>query len=348
MTSLPNVTELARWTLAAQHPATRAWGDDEDRLLALAEDHEIDLQLAADLDLATRRATLAPGHDADELLNRWVSVLPDLSALLSIRFEGGDATKPFVDASALSRPAGESDLDVLRTAAVDAFGSFEVRYLRIWSAARPDAFAGTHRDKRFLAAPVRELREAGTTSIPSELSLAPTRNLVHWDEAAAAYVAVDADHPERSAQAALQDAEDLQESIDAGTLFDVLVGGAWAGWVAATTDTSSSVGLSCYEVQEIILVPRSGLRSAPDHPHRPRAPRARPRVDRYDPCRQSRRLRRRRGHARPAHLSCCRRPRRCGSRRAMVAPPRQRDLTAAADVLTAQRSRGRASGVVLR
>ncbi|THJ64925.1 GNAT family N-acetyltransferase [Arthrobacter echini] len=255
MTSLPSVTDLARWSLAAQHAATRSWSDDEDRLSRFAEDHEIDLQLATDLDLAVKRATLAPGHDADELLNRWVSILPDLSALLSIRFEGGEATKPFVDASALSRPVAESDLDALRAAAVDAFGSFGARYLRIWSAAGPDAFTGTHRDKRFLAAPLRELREAGPTSVPSELSLAPTRDLTHWDDAAAAYAAVDADHPEHTAQAALQDKDDLKESIDAGTLFDVLVDDAWAGWVAGTTDTSSSLGLSCYEVQELILAP---------------------------------------------------------------------------------------------
>ena len=70
-------------------------------------------------------------------------------------------------------------------------------------------------------------------------------DLTHWGDAAAANAAVDADHPEHSAQASIQDAEDLQQSVDEGTLFDVLVDHTWAGWVGATTDTSSSLGLPC-------------------------------------------------------------------------------------------------------
>ncbi|HET7303215.1 MAG TPA: hypothetical protein VFJ12_01550 [Segeticoccus sp.] len=256
--SLPSATDLARWTLTAQHPLTRQWCDDRSRLARLADEHEFDLQLATDLDLATQRATLAPGHEPEELFNRWVAVTPDLSALLSIRFQGGDATKPFIDASVLSRPFVEDDLSTLSAAAVDVFGSFAPRYLRLWSAVPADAFAGTRRDKRFLAASVRDLTDTpARAASPAELSLAPTTDLAHWEDAAAAYAAVDTAHPEHPEQAQLQDAEDLQESIDAGTLFDVLIDHSWAGWVGATTDTSSSLGLPCYTIQEIILTQSS-------------------------------------------------------------------------------------------
>jgi hypothetical protein len=101
---LPSAADLAGWALAAQHPLTREWADDGNRLARLAQDHEFDLRLATDLELAAKRAVLAPGHHPVELLNQWVAVSADLSAMLSIGFEGGDATKPFVDASALSRP----------------------------------------------------------------------------------------------------------------------------------------------------------------------------------------------------------------------------------------------------
>lgn len=254
--TLPSATDMARWTLAAQHPLTRQWcRDDERRLARFAEEHAFDLQLATDLDLATRRAALAPGHEPQELLNRWVIVSPELSALLSIRYEGGDATKPFVDASVLSRPLAGGDLLALGGAAAHTFGSFGPRYLRVWSAAPTDAFPGTHRDRRFLAAPLHDLAAASGVEVPAELSLTATTDLSHWDDAAAAYAAVDADHPGHPDQARLQRAEDLQESIDAGTLFDVIVAGTWAGWVGAITETNSSLGLSCYEVQEIILIP---------------------------------------------------------------------------------------------
>ena len=61
----------------------------------LAEIHEFDLQLATDLELAGQRADfLNVGQDAEAFLNRWVSVPPDLHAMLSIRFQGLDVTKP--------------------------------------------------------------------------------------------------------------------------------------------------------------------------------------------------------------------------------------------------------------
>ncbi len=247
---------MARWTLAVQHPLTHQWcPDEEGRLARLAEDHEFDLQLATDLDLAAKRATLTPGRNPEELLNRWVVVSPTLSALLSMRFEGGDATKPFVDASVLSRPLMEDDLPELSVAAMQVYGSFGPRYLRLWSSAPTDAFEGTDRDKRFVAAPVRDLVRVSVET-PAELSLSATADLARWDDAAAAYAEVDADHPAHADQAQLEGADDLQSSIEAGTLFDVVVDDEWAGWVGATTDTSSSLGLSCYEVQEIILVPR--------------------------------------------------------------------------------------------
>lgn len=253
---LPSAADLAGWTLAAQHPLTREWDDDEARIARLADDHEFDLRLATDLDLATQRALLAPGHAPAELLNRWLAVAPDLRAMLSIRFEGGDASMPFVDASALSRPLAEGDLPALGAAALQVFGSFSPRYLRLWSAAPTDAYAGTARDKRFLAAPLDELaNHAGTSASAAELSLAPTPDLSQWDAAVAAYAAVDADHPGHREQAGIQGKDDLAESVDAGTLFDVLVDGEWAGWVGATTDTSSSLGLAAYEVLEIILAP---------------------------------------------------------------------------------------------
>ncbi len=245
---------MAHWTLAAQHPLTRRWcPDDESRLARLAEGHELDLLLATDNDVATRRARLAPSHEPQELLNRWLDISVELSVMLSIRFEGLDPTKPFVDASALSRPLLGSDLAALGIAAVEVFGSFDPRYLRIWSCAPTDAFVGTRRDRRFLAAPVRNLVANGREDIPAVLSLTAATDLAHWDAATAAYAAVDAEHPGHSEQAQL--AGDLQESVDAGTLFDVLVDGSWAGWIGVTTETRSSLGLPCYEVVEIVLSP---------------------------------------------------------------------------------------------
>jgi GNAT superfamily N-acetyltransferase len=120
------------------------------------------LQLATDLELAAGRAEFFDvGPPAPAYLNRWVTVSPRLDAMLSIRFEGLDVTRPFVDAQ----------------------------------------------------------------------------------------------HPAHAWQAQMQPAEDLQESMAAGTLYDVLVREQWARYVGATEDAGDNLGLPAYVVQEIILLP---------------------------------------------------------------------------------------------
>ena len=147
---MPTASELAHFSLAAQHPNTRTWLDDQVRLERLTEIHEFDVQLATDLELAGQRAEFFDvGQGAAAFLNRWVSVPPDLHAMLSIRFEGLDVTKPFVDASLLSRPLTELDLPALAEVAREVYGAFHPLYLRLWSAAPAGHFAGTQPDKRF-------------------------------------------------------------------------------------------------------------------------------------------------------------------------------------------------------
>ena len=252
---LPTAQELARFSLAAQHPLTRQWQDDETRLERLTEIHEVDLQLATDLELAGQRAEFFDvGQDAQAFLSRWVNVPPDFHALLSLRFEELDRTRPFVDASVLSRPLTELDLPALAEVAREVYGAFQPRYLRLWSAAPAGHFQGTQPDKRFLAAPITELSQL---EVPPELSLTPTPDLSRYAEAQAAYAAVNLQHPAHPGQAKLEREEDLQASIEAGTLFDVLLRGEWAGYVAATENAEAdTLGLSAYLVQELILSPQ--------------------------------------------------------------------------------------------
>ncbi|GGR82341.1 hypothetical protein [Deinococcus sedimenti] len=251
-TDLPTAAELAAFTLEAQHPATHGWMDRAERLGNLTEEHEFDVQLATDLDLAAQRAEfLNAGPAAPAYLNVWTPVRSDLHAMLSIRFEGLDVTKPFVDVSVTSRPVTRTDLPALADAA-RVYAAFHPPRLRFWSAAPQVDWADLDPDRRVLAAPVGDLRGH---PVPDHLTLIPTRDTGRYADAQAAYDAVDAAHPHHPQEARLLSAEDLQECIDAGTMFDVHWRGEWAGY--AGTLAYPQLGLDAQVVQELLLAPHA-------------------------------------------------------------------------------------------
>lgn len=174
--------------------------------------------------------------------------------MLSIRFEGLDREKPFVDASVTSRPLTAADLPVLMTTGLDVFGAFRPGRLRIWSAAPMDRWTaevpGARPDRRVLAEPLRELQEC---KVPDDLTLRPTRDLTHYADAVTAYAAVDAEHPSHVGQARIMDEDDLREVIEAGTMFDVIWRDQWSGYVGALPKPKH--GLPTYSIQEMLLAP---------------------------------------------------------------------------------------------
>ncbi len=249
--NLPTATDLARFSLAAQHLLTLEWCSESERLANLAEEHVLDLQLATDLELAGKRAEfINVGPPAEAYLNRWVTVSPDLDAMLSIRFKGMDVSKPFVDISVTSRPVTLADLPALVEAAEREYGDFHAPRIRIWSAA--ETFSDLRPDQRVLAAPLAEL---GGGEVAPELSLKPTADISNYADAQAAYAAVDAAHPKHPGQAGLLSEEDLQDTIDAGTMFDVIWLGRWSGYAGTLAKTKN--GLPAQSVQEMLLAPHA-------------------------------------------------------------------------------------------
>jgi L-amino acid N-acyltransferase YncA len=250
---VPTARELGQCSLAAQHPSTRLWVDDAVRLDMLTEQCVDDVQLATDMDAAALRARrFAPGLPAEALLNRWLTASDDLNAMLSMRYEGGDPGRPFVDATVTSRPLTGDDLPVLVRAGAEIYGALRPRYLRLWSAAPPGRFVGTRPDRRFLAAPVGWLRAGFEQAVPTELRLTPARALDHYQDASAAYDDIDHEHPAHAEQAKVASYEALEKSLAAGTLFDVIAEGDWAGYVSVKTK-GDSLGMPAYVVQELIL-----------------------------------------------------------------------------------------------
>uniref|UniRef100_UPI002869E504 hypothetical protein n=1 Tax=Deinococcus sp. TaxID=47478 RepID=UPI002869E504 len=153
------------------------------------------------------------------------------------------------DVSVTTRPVEHSDLPSLLTAA-RVFGDFRAPRLRFWCADSPEAHSNLSPDQRVLAAP---LAEVGTREVMPGLTLRLTTDDSHYGPAQAAYDAVDADHPEHSRQARLLSRDDLAETTEAGTMFDVLWCGQWSGY--AGTLAHSQLGLDAHVVQEMLLTP---------------------------------------------------------------------------------------------
>jgi GNAT superfamily N-acetyltransferase len=246
--------QLAQVSLAAQHPLLETWRPRAERLPLLAREHEGNLELATSLEFAAMRHERfsVPGAEVTDYLNRWVPVSADLTALLSIRFRGGDRGVPFVDVSGVSRPWTPADLAAAANAARKVYGLFAPLYLQLQSSAPVGAFHGLGRDRRFLAAPLAELATRAVTS-PAELSLRPTTDARHLAQAVAAYAALDAQHPGHTRQATILSREDLNECVAAGLMYDVLVGKAWAGYAGVLP--GEKLGLPVYTVQELLLTP---------------------------------------------------------------------------------------------
>lgn len=251
-TGAPDPATLTGFAIAQQHPATTGWVTRDCRIALLADEVADLLVLAEDEETAVRRRDRFAPHEAPEIfLDRWVELASGLGAFLGIRHEGGDATRPFVEAWVLSHAVrSDEDLSALVTAAQELFGRLAPSYLRFWSADPAGHWPGSVADKRFLAAPVDELRPR---PMPSGLDVVPARDLRHYDEAVAAYAAVDDQHPEHPNQARIEPRNVLAGTLADGLLFDVLLDDTWVGYVGA--DERSRLGLPGHTVRELIMTP---------------------------------------------------------------------------------------------
>lgn len=248
--SLPTTMELAEYTLAQQHPITASWASAEERLKLLADEHQLDLDLSTDDQLAAaRRERFAPDQPTELFFNVWQRVGPGLHVMLSMRYESGDPARPFVDVSAgTGALADEPNIAAVAALAVRHYGVLRPSYLRWWSSQPAFAVANTEQDKRFLAAPLPEL--AGQP-VPNQLTIRRSDDLNNYDRAAAAYGDIDREHPDHPRQATIESADDLAELQRGGTLFDILLDGDWVGYVAI--EPGHKLGLAGYKIAELIL-----------------------------------------------------------------------------------------------
>jgi hypothetical protein len=96
----------------------------------------------------------APDSPPSALLNRWVDVGDGLDAMMSIRYEGEDPDRAFVDATPLNRPPEGPGRADSRSRGRAAPPATRPRHPRLWSAQPHEMIPHSDPDKRFIAAPL--------------------------------------------------------------------------------------------------------------------------------------------------------------------------------------------------
>jgi GNAT superfamily N-acetyltransferase len=250
---MPTLDDLARVADDSLHPQVRAWVPRTERLAALREEMRWSVTTAmTDMEFARGFATAQPrsGQPARAFLNRWIDVADDLSVLAGPRYRGRDPNRPFVAIEAGSRRLDAVDMLLLNRRIAAEFAPFAPGYVAIWDSAADGAWPGGRSDLRNLAGCIGDLRR---NEVPAELTARTAHTLDFYRRYAEIYAGQVAADPAHALHTRLETSDDLDELREAGTLFEVLADGAWAGLIAAEPATSH--GLRGFTVVELLLDP---------------------------------------------------------------------------------------------
>ncbi len=247
------------------HPQVRVWSDAATITVNLQE------ELAGDRERLESDALAAQfshhcrvdGAKQDDYKNRLRNV-GGLELLTGIRFRGLDMAQPFVDVIYLSKPAPSlEELEDIKAFIRRDYALFKPKRLRLYEASQLPPLPGEG-DKRLVAAPLQVVLGQPAPSVRVELKEAAS--LSFYPEYAAIYAQLHAENPELIPVTRAESEEDLQGYLEHGNLFDILVGGLWAGVCAVFTDVASGIRGFCFG--EIILAPifrGQGLGSTVQH-----------------------------------------------------------------------------------
>lgn len=251
--SLPGLEVLVDAADAGVHPWVRARVTTDDRRDALAEELSFWLDTAArDLGFAEQFRGAAPdrGQPASAYLHRWLPLANGGHVLAGVRYLGMDPDLPFVGVAGADRALGASDLDSLRRLARAEFAPFTPGFVLLETADPAGAWPGTRAEKRRLVGELGELRRR---RVPADLQAVARRDVGHYERYVELWQAVREADPGRRRWGRAEPREDLERLATEGLLLDVVVGGAWAGVLAA--QPAARWGARGATVVELLLDP---------------------------------------------------------------------------------------------
>lgn len=232
------------------HPQVSAWLGDEAVERNLVEELESDRErLSSDL-LAAEFQHYCPvdGARTEDYKNRLLAV-GGLELLVGIRFLSGDLTRPFVDVLYTSEPTlTPKQLDGVQNTVRAEYAVFRPERTRFYCPSQGPRYSAVG-DKRLLAAPLGVM--VSRADADPRVTLRRAESLAFYSRYTAVYDELYAERPELREVVRVESEDDLQEYFEAGHLFEIFVGDAWAGVTAVYKDVSAGVGGFC--VAEVVL-----------------------------------------------------------------------------------------------
>lgn len=175
--------------------------------------------------------------------------LPGLGlALIGIRFWSLDLNRPFVTVIAAEElPNDQQALAAAAKRLHDEYHVFKSRHIRLLLPSNHDLQPegqGQFWEKRFLAAPLAELLDQPLPQNYELVTLQQATDTSSYRAYQSAFEELLLSSPQHHEYTRLESEEDLAELAQAGTLFDILVDGSWAGIVAV--DRQNEEGFEGY------------------------------------------------------------------------------------------------------
>lgn len=195
--------------------------------------------------------------DPAEYLNHLWTLADGGQALTGIRIRGGDTSRPFVDAVALTQPPrGEAEAVQIAQQLAARYAAFAPQQVRFWIPEGQDMHlerlpAGSHWDFSVVAGLVAEMAKQPRPKHAERISLRPAPNLDFYPEYAREYAVLHAQNPSHAEYADAAAQEDLTDTVQAGFAFEVWLDGVRSGLAAVYRDMA--FGVRGFVVQEMFL-----------------------------------------------------------------------------------------------
>jgi hypothetical protein len=244
--------ELTEYALGQAHPFVHTWLGDRLRK-DLRKSTSSMIALITDVEAARTfsEAMSVLGLPPDPFRARLLEI-DGYRFLAQIHFPDRSGKLPYVEVYRASTPLGAIDDQIIVRKLRDRFDIFRPQRVRFFQSTHiPMLAPATRVDQHFLVAPARDMATRPEPPGFGRVVLRRPRNLDFYPRYVEAYEQMFTARPQLRGQVRIEPEKSLANCLEQELLFEIYVDDAWAGIVAASTETFAGV-TGCY-MNEIVL-----------------------------------------------------------------------------------------------